>query len=60
MSNPYKEVGTIKEILKILENTVNQLTDLMKGIRAEDENPAYKIKIKGRNNGNSTDNNQKN
>lgn len=60
MSDPYKEVGIIKEILKVLMNTIDQLTNLMAGIKAEDENPAYKLRIKGKPNGNSTDDNQKN
>lgn len=41
-----KEIRMIKDILKILDNTITELTLLMRNIEVEDQDKAYKISIK--------------
>ena len=42
-----REIRVIKEILKILENTIIQLTNVLKDIQEEDvDNHAYRVDLK--------------
>lgn len=43
-----REIDIIKEILRVLENTINELTSLLKEIKVSEDNPAFKIDIKNK------------
>lgn len=49
MSSPHREVDLIKEILKILDHTVLELSALLKEIKSKDDKQeAYKVSIRGK------------
>lgn len=47
MSSPYRDVDIIKQILKILDRTVLELTQLLGEIKSgDDTQDAYKVSVK--------------
>lgn len=45
MSSPFRDVELIKRILKVLDRTVTDLMDLLKEVKNEEKDEAYKVNI---------------
>jgi hypothetical protein len=47
MSSPYRDVEIIKQIMKILDKTIDELKDLLSELQIEDEDDkAYRVTLK--------------